>query len=155
MTGFLAAWLLGEGIIVWRWGKHKAPPPPGALAVSSALFAALAVIASYEKARTAATLFAWGVDVAVLLQVLGKEPKVVTNWPPSSCIPDSQIFPSAKGGVPCGAGQSTAAGGSASGTSVPAPAPAATGGGATSASGSIILGKPTSPVTSVTSSITL
>ena len=31
MEGLLAAWLVGEGIVGWRWFKQGAPPPPGSL----------------------------------------------------------------------------------------------------------------------------
>jgi hypothetical protein len=106
--GLVLAWLFGEGMIFYRWSKHKAPPPPGALLDASLLFVGLAVVGEYPPARTAATIFAWGVDIAVLLQVIGKEPNVKTNWPPL-CIPDTQLMPSKAGGVPCGQAQTTAA----------------------------------------------
>ena len=35
MGGFVLAWFAGESILVWRWVKLKAPPPPGALAGAS------------------------------------------------------------------------------------------------------------------------
>jgi len=103
--GFALAWIFGEGMIVYRWARHKAPPPPGALLDASLLFLGLAVVGEYQPARAAATLFAWGVDVAVLLQLIGKEPGVTTNWPPL-CIPDTQLMPSKGAGVACGGAQS-------------------------------------------------
>jgi hypothetical protein len=69
--GLVLAWLIGEGIIVWRSvAKEHKPPVPGDLLAATGLFAALAVLAEYEPARTAATALAYGVDLAVLLQVI-------------------------------------------------------------------------------------
>lgn len=79
---FVAAWALGEGIVVYRWTRLKAPPPPGALLWASLIFAGLAVMADYPAARGTATALAVGVDLAVLLQVLGKAPAGTTGWPP-------------------------------------------------------------------------
>jgi hypothetical protein len=71
MGGLILAWMLGEGIIVWRSAvKEHQPPVPGDMLAATALFALLAAIAEYEPARPAATLFAFGVDIAVLMQVL-------------------------------------------------------------------------------------
>ena len=80
--GLFFAWAIGEGFIVWRWAKAKAPPPPGALLLASGLFLGLAVIAEYQPARTAATAFAYAVDLAVALQLIGKDPAPQTGWPP-------------------------------------------------------------------------
>jgi hypothetical protein len=115
MGGLALAWLTGEGIIVYRWVKHKAPPPPGALLEASLLFVALGVLAQYQPARTAAALFGWGIDIAVLMQVIGKEPKVATSWPPL-CIPDTVLMPSKTAGVPCGGAQSPASSSTGTGT---------------------------------------
>jgi hypothetical protein len=79
---FAFAWIVGEGLIVWRWAKHGAPPTPGALLLPSMFYLGLAVLAEYEPARTAATGLAWGLDIAVLLQVVGKDPGQATGWPP-------------------------------------------------------------------------
>lgn len=100
--GLFFAWAVGEGIIAWRWIKAKAPPTPGALILPAGLFLALAVIGEYRPARGAATLFAWSVDLAILLQVVGKNPGVKTGWPPGM-IPAGQLLPG-------GAQQQTAAG---------------------------------------------
>jgi hypothetical protein len=89
---FLFAWAIGEGIIIYRWIKNGAPPAPGALLLPSALFLSLAILAEYEPARTTATAFAYAVDLAVLVQVVGKEPKQATGWPPPK-IPATQIWP--------------------------------------------------------------
>lgn len=98
---FAFAWLFGEGLIIWRWAKNHAPPTPGALLLPSAFFLGLAVLAQYEPARATAIALAWGVDLAVVLQVVGKNPGVVTGWPPGP-IPDTQIWPSRAAGGPSG-----------------------------------------------------
>lgn len=71
MGGIILAWLAGEGIITWRSvvKEHK-PPVPGDLLAATGLFAILALAAEYQPARGVATLFAFGVDIAVLMQVL-------------------------------------------------------------------------------------
>jgi hypothetical protein len=67
----ILAWALGEGIIVWRSAvKDHQPPVPGQLLAATGLFALLALVAEYEPARGAAIALAYGVDLAVLLQVL-------------------------------------------------------------------------------------
>ena len=78
MGGLILAWAIGEGIIVWRsaYKEHK-PPVPGQMLAATALFALLAVLAEYEPARAAATAMAFGLDLAVLMQVLpGTKAKV-------------------------------------------------------------------------------
>jgi hypothetical protein len=100
MMGFFFAWAVGEGFIVWRWVKNGAPPTPGALLVPSALYLGLAVLAEYAPARGVATAFAWSVDAAVALQVIGKPPGQATGWPPL-CIPSGQFMPKTGAGVPC------------------------------------------------------
>lgn len=71
MGPLILAWAIGEGIIVWRalYQEHQLPVP-GNLLAATALFAGLAIIAEHEPARGAATLFAYGIDIAVLMQVL-------------------------------------------------------------------------------------
>jgi hypothetical protein len=69
MAGITLAWLIGEGIIIWRSvNKNHRPPVPGELLASSALFALLALLAEYQPARTTATLIAFGIDLAAYLQ---------------------------------------------------------------------------------------
>lgn len=97
---FLLAWMGGQGIIIWRWVKNGAPPTPGALAAPSAVYLALAVMAEYQPARATAIALAWGLDLAILLQVVGKAPAQSTGWPPL-CIPAGQLMPKAGSGVPC------------------------------------------------------
>ena len=91
--GLFLAWAIGEAVIFWRWGRLGAPPTPGVLALSSALFAGCAAIAVYPPARPAATAFAFAVDLGVLLQVVGQDPKGVTGWPPPAIDNPSVILP--------------------------------------------------------------
>lgn len=71
MRGVILAWGVGMGIIVYRAAlKEHRPPVPGQMLAASGLFALLAVVAEYEPAAGAAALFAFGIDVAVLMQVL-------------------------------------------------------------------------------------
>jgi hypothetical protein len=90
--GLFFAWAAGEGIIVYRWIKNGAPPTPGALALPAALYLGLAVIGEYAPAKSMVTLFAWAVDLAILLQVVGKDPKEATGWPPPA-IPAGAFLP--------------------------------------------------------------
>jgi hypothetical protein len=105
---FLFAWALGLGIVGYRWVKAKAPPTPGALLLPSGLFLGLAVIAEYQPARAAATAFAYAVDLAVLLQVVGKDPGQVTGWPPPQDIPPAAILPTGAAGAAQAARQPSA-----------------------------------------------
>lgn len=93
MIMFFFAWALGEGIIVYRWVKAGAPPTPGALLLPSGMFLGLAVLAEYQPARAVATAFAYAVDLAVLVQVVGKAPKQKTGWPPAQDIPPGSVLP--------------------------------------------------------------
>lgn len=70
MGGIILAWLAGEGIITYRAVKNHQPPVPGDLLAATGLFALLALVAEYQPARGVATLFAFGIDIAVLMQVL-------------------------------------------------------------------------------------
>jgi hypothetical protein len=117
VTGLFFAWAAGEGIIFYRWGRLGAPPTPGVLAWSSALFLGLAVIGEYRPARPVVTAFAFAVDLAILLQVVGKAPTGVTGWPPAMITDPGAILPP-------GASQSAASPAAGSGTgSKPAPRP--------------------------------
>jgi hypothetical protein len=80
--GLFFAWAAGEGIIAWRWVKAKAPPTPGSLLLPTALYLSLAILAEYQPARATATVFAWSVNLAILMQVVGKVPAQQTGWPP-------------------------------------------------------------------------
>jgi len=72
MRGIILAWLIGEGVIVYRSvAKNHAPPVPGALLSTSGLFILLAVLAEYQPAEYLATALAFGVDIAALLNLWG------------------------------------------------------------------------------------
>jgi hypothetical protein len=59
------------GIIIYRAAvKEHRPPVPGQMLAATGLFALLALLAEYQPARAAATALAFGVDVAVLMEVL-------------------------------------------------------------------------------------
>lgn len=99
MGGFVLAWFAGESIVIYRWMKLKAPPTPGALLLSSGLFAALAVVAQSQPARMTATVAAWGLDLAILLQVVGKTPEGVTGWPPGKIVDPTVLLPNGAANV--------------------------------------------------------
>lgn len=72
MRGIILAWLIGEGVIVYRSvSKDHSPPVPGALLATSGLFIMLAILAEYDKARFLATAMAFGVDIAAILNLWG------------------------------------------------------------------------------------
>ena len=94
MGPLVMAWLIGEGIVTWRWAKGGAPPTPGALVASSGFFVLCALLAEYQPARGVATLLAFGVDVAALLQVLpGSKTQQATGWPPALIDDPSIVLP--------------------------------------------------------------
>jgi hypothetical protein len=72
--GLVAAWLVGEGIIIWRMvHKDHRLPVPGALLGVSALFAGLALTADvFPSSAQLVTMAAWGLDVAAFMNVLPK-----------------------------------------------------------------------------------
>jgi hypothetical protein len=97
MGPFIAAWLVGEGIIVYRSVKNqKVPPGPGQLLLSSGVFIMLALLAEAPSARRLAVTLAWGFDIAALMNLWGTGgPKASTgpsNWPPEPAAP-SVIIP--------------------------------------------------------------
>jgi hypothetical protein len=104
MEGLLAAWLVGEGIVGWRWFKQGAPPPPGSLLAVSGFFALLAVLAIHPPARGVATALAVGIDIAALLQVLPgtTAPAVVHGWPPAKITDPTVLLPGTAGVHPSG-----------------------------------------------------
>jgi hypothetical protein len=107
MIPFFYAWAIGESIIIYRWVKAGAPPTPGALAAPAGLFIGLAIIAEAPKARPAAVAFAFAVDLAILLQVVGKAPGQFTGWPPPLINDPAQLLP---GGSPSTGNTTTQAG---------------------------------------------
>ena len=71
-SGILAAWLAGEGIVIWRIvHKDHALPAPGVLLGLSALFLGGALVAEWVP-RSAPLVLAVlaGLDVAALLNAL-------------------------------------------------------------------------------------
>lgn len=69
MGGITLAWMIGESIIIWRAvNREHRPPLPGELLGSSMFFVLLAVVAEYQPARAAATLLAFGIDIAAYLE---------------------------------------------------------------------------------------
>lgn len=94
MEAFITAWLVGEGIIVYRSVKqNRIPPGPGQLLLSTGVFAILGLLATSQKFRTMATVLAWGFDVAAFLNLFANPPKPTSaNWPPPT-LPDTVIFP--------------------------------------------------------------
>lgn len=99
MNPFIAAWLLAEGIIIYRSvKKNSAPPSPGALLFSSGLFVALDLLGSSSKVRPLAVTLAWGFDIAALMNLWGtggpKGPATADkHWPPPLAS-DTEVFPS-------------------------------------------------------------
>jgi hypothetical protein len=117
MGGFVLAWFAGESIVIYRWAKLKAPPTPGALALSSGLFLGLAVISQYQPARTTAIVTAWALDLAILLQVIGKAPHGVTGWPPGKITDPTVLLPNGSADNPNATAPGTPATGTGGSTS--------------------------------------
>lgn len=99
MGPFIAAWLVGEGIIVYRSVKRqKVPPGPGQLLLSSGLFVMLALLAEAQSARKLAITLAWGFDLAALMNLFPKvtgqkqDTSTPAQWPPSAA-PATVIIP--------------------------------------------------------------
>jgi hypothetical protein len=66
-----AAWLIGEGIVIWRYtGRNHRIPPPGVLLGITGLFAALGLLADFQATAGIAVAAAWGLDVAALMSAL-------------------------------------------------------------------------------------
>jgi len=75
--GLVAAWAVGEGIVIYRaWKQRKAPPMPGQLVATSALFVMLALLSEADSARPLAVALAWGFDAAAFLNLA---PAVLTG----------------------------------------------------------------------------
>jgi len=101
MEAFITAWLVGEGIIIYRSVKTlKAPPGPGQLLLSSGVFVLLGLMASSPKARPLATTLAWGFDIAAFMNLwgTGKPKPGGSSWPPPQ-LPDTVILPGGKPGT--------------------------------------------------------
>jgi hypothetical protein len=102
---FMAAWLIGEGIISYRAVKQtKAPPMPGALLASSGLFALLALAAESDRIRPLATVAAFGIDIAAFMNLYppitgGGAPTV-----PAGSTKTANYAPTTPGGPSAGRG---------------------------------------------------
>lgn len=111
MGPFILAWMVGEGIIIYRSthqlkntkvfdqfspeGRPAAvyPPGPGQLLIASGVFVMLALLAEAPKARTLATLLAWGFDIAAFMNIGGfTDVNAQGVWPPQPASP-YLIFP--------------------------------------------------------------
>lgn len=105
MGAFVMAWLVGEGIIIYRSVKEqKAPPGPGQLMLSSGVFVLLALLAEAKSARSLAVTLAWGFDIAAFMN-LGNiaTGKKGGNWPPAT-IDNTTIIPGIASGTDLGEG---------------------------------------------------
>lgn len=68
--GIIIAWLIGEGIIIYRGAaKEKRPPWPSELLFSSVVFVSLGFLAEIESAATLAVLLAFGFDIAAFMNL--------------------------------------------------------------------------------------
>jgi hypothetical protein len=70
MPAIVLAWLVGEGLLVYRdYKKNHRPPLPGELLASSGVFAVLGLLAEAPNARFIAGAMAWGFDIAIFYQL--------------------------------------------------------------------------------------
>lgn len=70
MPGIVLAWLVGEGIVIYRsFHDDHRWPMPGQLLASTALFAALGFLARNDQARFLAGAMAWGFDIAAFMNL--------------------------------------------------------------------------------------
>lgn len=118
MGGLIAAWLVGEGIIIYRSVKtNKVPPGPGQLLISSGVFVLLGLLAESQQARPLAITLAWGFDIAAFMNVAGTKITAVANpdWPPQQAS-TTVVFPDGHGqNTDLGPGQLTNVGPGGSG----------------------------------------
>ena len=104
MRGIVLAWAVGLGIFAWREAQlYHRPPVPGRILGGSLVFAALALAAEYEPARRAATLAAWGFDVAIVFKA-GPQALVSTKGFGSN-LPSNPLGGGGSGGSGGGATQ--------------------------------------------------
>jgi hypothetical protein len=67
----IAAWIVGESIVIWRVvHRDHRPPAPGLLLGVTVLFAALGAVAEYAPAAGLAAAVGWGLDIAAFMDVL-------------------------------------------------------------------------------------
>lgn len=106
MGPFVLAWLVAEGIVIYRSVKvQKAPPGPGQLLFSSGLFVMLALLAEAPKARPLATTLAWGFVIAAYMHLFDKASGTQSKggtWPPGLASGDTVIPSGTSGSSPSG-----------------------------------------------------
>lgn len=67
-TSMVIAWLVGEGIIVYRdVEQNRRPPLPAEILGVSGLFVLLGLFSEFQPGL--ATLLAWGLDIAAFLSL--------------------------------------------------------------------------------------
>jgi len=101
---FVMAWLVGEGIIIYRSVKQqKAPPGPGQLLLSSGVFVLLALLAESKSAKPLAITLAWGFDIAAFMNIanLGTPAGSGAGWPPPT-VSDTVTIPGVGSGSTSG-----------------------------------------------------
>lgn len=133
MGALVMAWLVGEGIIVFRSVRDQGGPPwPGTLMVSSGLFVLLALLSEAPNGRQLAVPLAWGFDIAAFMGLSQTAPgKGQKGWwqnATSRQIPNTQILPggaqiSQAGYVNPTSGTSASSGSSGTTPTPTAPAP--------------------------------
>lgn len=75
MGGIFVAWLLAEGIVVYRSFKTSgAPPMPGQLLAAAGLYAALSLVAENPRTRFLGQAGAWGFTAAAWLALYTNPP---------------------------------------------------------------------------------
>jgi hypothetical protein len=96
MGPFVMAWLVGEGILIYRQVKvNKSPPGPGQLLISSGVFVVLGLLAESSSARPLAVALAWGFDIAAFMNLFGvavPKDSGTGSWPPP-IMPDNMMKP--------------------------------------------------------------
>lgn len=108
MGPFILAWMVGEGIVIYRAMKQPGngqttvggktvlvPPSPVQLLFSSSVFVMLALLAEVPSARTLAITLAWGFDIAAYMKLFDKVSGLKGErgpWPPS-IAPSNVITP--------------------------------------------------------------
>lgn len=118
MGAFIMAWMVAEGIIVYRSMKRPEkgqtvaeaktvviPPSPVQLLFSSGVFVMLALLAEVPKARPLAITLAVGFDIAAYMRLFDKVSALDIPrgpWPPAMA-PDTVVIPN--GGWSTGTGR--------------------------------------------------
>jgi hypothetical protein len=105
----VAAWLVGEGIVVYRYVRQQSSPPvPGALLATSGLFVMLALLAEAPRARFLAYALAWGFDTAAFVNLFVNPPqagqKTAAGLPIPTAAQALNVANSAASGAVAGTG---------------------------------------------------